>query len=55
MDKYGLSESTTYQVFREAGHPISGGLVRFGPEPPMNIPKLLHSGIRHLMSSRPRE
>lgn len=22
MDKYGLSESTTYQVFREAGHPM---------------------------------
>ena len=43
MDKYGLSESTTYQVFREAGHPISGGLVRFGPEPPMNIPEFKHS------------
>lgn len=43
MDKYGLSESTTYQVFREAGHSISGGLVRFGPEPPMNIPEFKHS------------
>ena len=43
MDKYELSESTTYQIFREAGHPISGGIARFGSEPPMNIPEFKHS------------